>query len=111
MEPKETITLRTKEQRRLEVLTRVRAGEWTRTEAAHALGLSARQVRRLLKAYRVRGPVALVHGNRGQAPVHKVPDAVRAQLGGQPRPIRVGCEEPRIDDGIRRPFLPVERRE
>ena len=80
MEPKETITLRTKEQRRLEALTRVRAGEWTRTEAAHALGLSARQVRRLLKAYRVRGPVALVHGNRGQAPVHKVPDGVRAQL-------------------------------
>jgi len=50
MEPEETITLRMKEQRRLEALTRVRAGEWTRTEAAHALGLSARQVRRLLRA-------------------------------------------------------------
>lgn len=36
MEPKETITLRTKEQRRLEALTRVRAGEWTRKEAPPA---------------------------------------------------------------------------
>src|SRR5687768_17580753 len=80
MNPEETITLRTREQRRLEAVTCVRAGEWTQGEAAHALGISSRQVRRLVQAYRARGPVAVVHGNRGRAPAHKVADAVRAQL-------------------------------
>jgi len=80
MDLEETITLRTRDQRRLEALTRVRAGEWTHGEAAHALGLSARQVRRLVKGYRARGPASVVHGNRGRSPAHKVADAVRAQV-------------------------------
>jgi len=58
----------------------VRAGEWSQVEAAHARGISTRQVRRLVKASQARGPVAMVHGNRGRAAAHKVADAVRAQL-------------------------------
>ena len=86
MDLEETITLGTKEQRRAWALTRLLAGEWTQAEASQALGLSVRQVRRLLGAYRVRGPAALVHGNRGRAPVHRVADAVRAQIVAAARP-------------------------
>ena len=81
MNPEETITLRTREQWRLEALMHVRAGEWSQVEAAHARGISTRQVRRLVKASQARGPVAMVHGNRGRAAAHKVADAVRAQYG------------------------------
>jgi hypothetical protein len=80
MEPERAITLGATEQRRAWVLTRVLAGEWGPAEATLALGLSARQVRRLLAAYRARGPAALVHGNRGRAQAHKVPAAVRARI-------------------------------
>ena len=67
-------------QRRAVVLNRVLAGEWTHAEAAGSLGLSARQVRRLLAAYREDGPAALVHGNRGRSPAHALTEASRAQV-------------------------------
>src|SRR5687768_15271693 len=86
MDLEETIMVRTTEQRRLWALTRVLAGEWTRAEAAQAVGLSVRQLRRLLGQYRLRGLAALVHGNRGRTPVHKVADVVRAQIVAAARP-------------------------
>jgi Winged helix-turn helix len=76
----EHIPLGTREQRRAVVLTRVVAGDWTPAQAALALGLSGRQVRRLLTASRARGPAALVHGNRGRAPANRLPAAVRERI-------------------------------
>ena len=38
------------------------------TQAAEVLGISERQVRRVLAAYRREGAAALVHGNRGRQP-------------------------------------------
>jgi transposase len=61
-------------------LTRVLAGEWTRREAAGMLGLSERQVGRLLAAYRQRGPAALVHGNRGRRPAHALAPEIRQRV-------------------------------
>ena len=58
------------EQVRLVVLNRVLVGDLTAAEAAAALGLSVRQVRRILAAYRKEGAAALAHGNRGRTPVH-----------------------------------------
>lgn len=69
-----------REQRRAMALNRVVAGEWTQAEAAMSLGLSERQVRRLLAAYRERGPAALVHGNRDRTPAHALSEATRAQV-------------------------------
>ena len=80
MMSEEQITVTAHEQRRAMVLTRVLAGEWSRTEAAVVLGLSERQVRRLLRGYRQRGPAALRHGNRGRPPIHKLPPARREQI-------------------------------
>lgn len=69
-----------REQRRAQVLTRVIAGQYSQAEAAQVLGLSVRQVRRLAAAYTARGPAALVHGNRGRPPAHRLADTTREQI-------------------------------
>jgi Winged helix-turn helix len=76
----ESITLTTRDQKRVQVLNRVLAGQWTPQEAALALGLSVRQVRRLRAGYAQEGVAAVVHGNRGRPPVHTLPLAVREQI-------------------------------
>lgn len=69
-----------KEQRRAMAVTRVLAGAWPMTEAAVTLGLSMRQVRRLVRVYERDGPAGLVHGNRGRPAGNRVPDALRDQV-------------------------------
>ena len=76
----EHITLDVEEQKRAMVLTKFLAGEWTSHEAAVALGLSQRQLRRLKKAYRRDGTAGLAHGNRGRRPVNAVTDEIRARV-------------------------------
>jgi len=44
------------------------------------LGLSVRQVRRLLARYRKEGAAALAQGNRGRSPYNKLDDGVRARV-------------------------------
>ena len=77
---RETISLDSRAQQRLYVLTHVLAGELSADEAAAVLRLSTRQVRRLLGRYRDEGAAALVHGNRGRTPVNRVAPAVRQRL-------------------------------
>ena len=55
----ETITLNRKEQQRIIVLNRVESRELTAAQAGELMGLSVRQVRRLLAAYRREGVVAI----------------------------------------------------
>ena len=50
----------------------------SRAQAAELLGISERQVRRILAAYRRDGAAALVHGNRGRKPRNSVPEDVVA---------------------------------
>lgn len=68
------------EQERAIVCTAVLRGEVERREAAEFLGISARQLRRVMAAYRTAGPAGLVHGNRGRAPAGTLAEAVRAQI-------------------------------
>ena len=89
----ERIVLGATEQRRAVVLNRVLSGAWTQAEAAVALGRSERQVRRLLAAYRERGPAALVHGNRGRAPANQLAAAVRARVVELARTTYAGCND------------------
>jgi len=63
--------LNAKEQKRLMVFNRMMGG---------VLGLSVRQVRRLLARYRKEGAAALAHGNRGRSPYNKLDDGVRARV-------------------------------
>jgi transposase len=76
----ERVTLTAKEQKRAMALNRVLAGEWTPAEAATSLGLSERQVRRLVGAYRAEGPAALVHGNRDRKPAHALSASTRERV-------------------------------
>ena len=80
METREAITLDTRAQQRLMVLTHVLAGELDHDTAAAILGLSLRQVRRLLDRYRTDGAAAFVHGHRGRHPVNRVDALIRAQI-------------------------------
>lgn len=66
--------------RRLDVLKRLAAGALTREEAAQVLGLSRRQVRRLVRASERSGQKAVVHGNRGRNPANKLPPKAREQI-------------------------------
>ena len=57
-----------REQRRIEVLNGVTAGDVTVGVAAELMGVSERHAWRLLAAYRKEGVSAIAHGNRGRKP-------------------------------------------
>lgn len=69
-----------KEQNRLMVLNRVGEGWLGAGAASELLGLSVRQLRRLLARYREEGAAALGHGNRGRSPANRLDNAVRARV-------------------------------
>lgn len=76
---KETIALTEKEQRRALVLNRVLGGELAVGGAAELLGLSERQTKRLLAAYKKEGVASLPHGNRGREPHNKLDGGTKAK--------------------------------
>jgi transposase len=71
------LVLKAKDERRIEVLIRVEAGLLAVGDAAALLGVSERQARRLVTAYRAEGPRGIVHGNRGSPPAHALSVEVR----------------------------------
>ncbi len=74
------ITLGREGQRRLYVLNELAAGRLTTIEAALALDVSIRHLKRLKARYRGEGIGALVHGNRGRHPWNAVPDDLAARI-------------------------------
>jgi transposase len=76
------VTLNAKEQKRLKVLNEVEAHRLTGLEASELLGISLRQVRRLLAAYRKEGAAGLAHGNRGQISRRRLSETMRARILG-----------------------------
>ena len=74
------VTLGPDEQRRLYVLTELLAGRLTTIEAALALDVSIRHLKRLKARYRREGIAALVHGNRGRHPWNAVSDALAERV-------------------------------
>ena len=77
---KQKVTLNAREQRRLQVLNLVGSGQATAAQAGELLGLSVRQIRRLLTAYRREGAAGLEHGNRGRVSPRRVAEAVAAEI-------------------------------
>ncbi len=71
-----TITLNPKQQRAVEILTRLEAGALDIGTAAELLGVSSRQVRRKRLRFRDEGFEAVVHGNRGRSPVNRTDPAI-----------------------------------
>jgi len=74
------VTLTVKDQKRLKVITEVDAGRMKAKEAAVLVGVSLRQVRRLVAAYRKEGAAGLAHGNRGRPPVNKMAQEVQPRI-------------------------------
>ncbi|HEY6406936.1 MAG TPA: helix-turn-helix domain-containing protein, partial [Ktedonobacteraceae bacterium] len=93
-----TITLNTQEQKRVMVLNRILAGQLSAAEAAALLNLSPRQVQRILAAYRKEGAAAVVHGNRGRQPKHRIGDEVRQQVIALAREPYEGCNQQHLRD-------------
>ncbi len=64
------ILMSERELNRIEVLSQVTQGRMTAVTAAHVLGLSRRQVHRLLKRFQAEGPAAIRHKARGRRSAH-----------------------------------------
>ncbi len=75
----ETIHLSRRELDRLSVLTEVASGRLRQIDAARQLGLTPRQVRRLLKRFAAEGPPGLASRRRGRPSNRRLSDAVRDQ--------------------------------
>jgi transposase len=73
----ENVTVSAKEQQRGLVVAQVDRGAVSVAEGAAVLGVSVRQVKRLLAAYRQRGVAALAHGNRGKVASNAVEEETR----------------------------------
>lgn len=69
-----------KERDRLKVMGLLDQGQLRQKQAARLLGLSGRQVRRLLRRYRADGDAGLVHRSRGRRSNRKTPDGVRRRV-------------------------------
>ncbi|HEY7067961.1 MAG TPA: ISNCY family transposase [Chloroflexota bacterium] len=80
------------------VLNAVVAGHSTVAEAAASLGLSQRQVRRVLAAYQREGAAALAHGNRGRRPAHATTREVARQVVALAQTTYAGCNQQHLRD-------------
>src|SRR5258708_30223775 len=64
---------------RLVTLKKAKKKLITQGEAAEELGVSTRQVKRLLKALKKRGDKAIIHGLRGKPSNRRVPEATEKE--------------------------------
>ena len=71
-----------KEVDRLSVVRKVSARRLRQREAAEQLGLSVRQVKRLLRRYRDRGAAGLVSRHRGRRPNNAMDPGLRREVMG-----------------------------
>lgn len=69
-----------KEVNRLIVIKELESKVITQKKASDKLGLSTRQIRRLLKSYRSNGEIGLVSKKRGQVSNHKVSKALEEEI-------------------------------
>ncbi len=71
---KDILRMSRREVDRLMILRGVVEREVTQWRAAEVLGLSERQIRRLVKRIREEGPDGIIHRSRGRWSVRKMPD-------------------------------------
>lgn len=74
------MALNPEEGRRLHVLSLLERGRITTAQAAEALGITPRQVRRLRRRLQQDGPEGLAHRSRGRRSARRLPDALRVQI-------------------------------
>jgi transposase len=77
---RERLTLTTREQQRIEIVSRWLAGIVTTAEAVDLLGCSERTAWRLRAAMLASGADGIAHGNRGRVSSRRVPAATRSRI-------------------------------
>lgn len=95
------VTLNQREQARLQVLNSVMEYQLRRAQAAEILGISERQFRRVLVAYRRNGAAALVHGSRGRHPPNAVSDEMAEAVVNLARTHYPGANHTHLTDLLR----------
>lgn len=65
---------------RLRVIQSYMSGEYTRKMAAMNLGVSERQITRIVRKYTEEGPASVIHGNTGKQALNKSPDELKKQI-------------------------------
>ena len=78
----EVLTMSTKERQRLQVISHLRHGKTTVVEAAAALGLTERQMYRILHRYREHGDAGLIHRLRGHSSNRGYTQEIRREVIG-----------------------------
>jgi predicted transcriptional regulator len=68
------------EWKRLDAVRRIKQAALTVVQAAQLLGVTERQVRRIIKAVSLRGTRGVVHGNTGRATWNRLGDATRDRV-------------------------------
>jgi transposase len=84
----------------LQVLTLLESGKTTAAQAAEALGVSPRQLRRMRKKLRAGGAAALAHGNRRRAPANGLTAAQRRQILTLARTKYVGLNDVHLTEKL-----------
>ena len=74
------VTFSMDEIKRLDVMHKIESKQLTGKQSAKQLGLSLRQVRRLIASFWEQGALGLVHDNRGRAANNRIPEEPRAQV-------------------------------
>lgn len=80
MTTKRLISMSHSELTRLEILQRIEYRRLSQAQAATMLGLTDRQMRRLVQRYRAHGPEGLVSKKRGMRGNHRRPEAFRDHI-------------------------------
>ena len=68
------------EQQKYKVIKKLVDENGNKNRAAVTLGITRRQINRLIVAYKKHGKAAFVHGNRGRKPATAIPDQVRKDV-------------------------------
>jgi transposase len=76
----ERLTLNQKEQNRIKVLNQVETRAMSINQAKEIMGVSERQVWRMLAKYRKEGAAGIAHGNRGRKPVNALEENIRQRI-------------------------------
>ena len=76
----ETLLMRQSEFKRLELIKKAIAKQLTQIEVSKFLGLSLRQVKRIVKKVRIDGDKGIIHKLRGKVSYRRISDTIRAKV-------------------------------
>ena len=94
----ENVTLKPKEQTRLQVLNSLLAEQMTLDQASTLMGISPRHTRRILALYREEGAAALAHGLRGRKPANAIPETTRSRVVHLARTVYEGANHTHLSE-------------